>query len=336
MVSHFMINDIQLSSGCASNNNLPFKRFAAFKELKKAFLKDMNVRNSSKDTYETCISNFFKWIEDTHQDLTQLQRADIIAYKENMRERGLSPLTIASYMTVIRLFYEWTETKKLYPNIAKGIRVKKENNGFMKMHLTVEESKRLLMNVKKKNLSSRNFAIVNLILYTGLRTIEVTRANIADIETVRGKHILRVQGKGQDTKKKFVVLIDDVYNPIIDYLKNERKTFLNGEPLFTTDGKGHRGKRMSERQIQIICKENLKEIGLEGHAYSAHSLRHTTGSQILKVGGNIFDVQRVLRHSSPSTSELYTVSIEDDNHIDNPPEEKIKGLFDISNPAQAV
>ena len=61
------------------------------------------------------------------------------------------------------------------------------------------------------------------------------------------------------------------------YLKT-RKGVKQNEPLFITDGKGHRGERLSTRSIQDVCKQSLRAIGLDSHEYSAHSLRHTTAS----------------------------------------------------------
>ena len=63
-------------------------------------------------------------------------------------------------------------------------------------------------------MSLRDFAIVNLILRTGLRTIEVVRADVGDITFKGNRRILRVWGKGHDTKDDFVVLTDKTYLPI--------------------------------------------------------------------------------------------------------------------------
>ena len=70
----------------------------------------------------------------------------------------------------------------------------------------------------------------------------------------------------------------------------------------------------------------VEEVGLEGHEYSAHSLRHTTAVLILKNGGDWKDVQRVLRHASPATSQIYTESVEEEMRLLVNPESIIEGL----------
>ena len=169
-------------------------------------------------------------------------------------------------------------------------------------------------------------AIVNLILRTGLRTIEVTRADIGDITRKRGKRVMKVWGKGAEEKDAFVIIGDPVWEPIKRYL-DEREDRGKDKPLFVTEGKGHRGERMSPRSVQRLCKEALRSVGLDGHDYSAHSLRHTTAVTIIRQGGDLNDVQRVLRHASQVTSQVYTASIEQEVRLDSNPESLLDDAF---------
>ena len=53
--------------------------------------------------------------------------------------------------------------------------------------------------------------MINLMLRTGLRTIEVHRADIGDITMRKERRILKVWGKGREEKKQFVILTDEAY-----------------------------------------------------------------------------------------------------------------------------
>jgi integrase/recombinase XerC/integrase/recombinase XerD len=260
---------------------------------------------------------YFRWIESSGRVMKGMTAADIMSFKSYLIKQKLSALTISSYLTAVRRFYAWTENTMLYPNIARSVRPPRGKKGFKKMHLNESEASELLTYLKAKSL--RDYAIVNLILRTGLRTIEVIRADIGDIKHKRGRRILKVWGKGFDDKENFVILGDATWGPIQEYLNTRGKT-RKDEPLFLTDGKGHRGARMSTRSVQYVCKEAMKSIGLDGHEYSAHSLRHTTAVLILKNGGDWQDVQRVLRHASPATSQIYTATIEEEVRLDRNPE----------------
>lgn len=300
---------------------LPVRDGADYDEVLTSFLNGLDIMETSRETYRWGLVRFFKWIRSSGRSLETLSPADIMSFKNSLMKEKLSPLTIGGYVTAVRMFYSWTETSLLYPNIARSVRPPRGRKGFRKCALSPQESASLLDYLKERSL--RDYAIVNLILRTGLRTIEVSRADIGDVVRKRGKRVLKVWGKGADEKDAYVILGQPVWGPIQEYL-GQRKAYSKTDPLFVTEGKGHKGVRMAPRSIQYLCKEALKAIGLDGHEYSAHSLRHTTGVLILKNGGDWKDVQRVLRHASPATSQIYTASIEEEMRLDSNPE----GLLD--------
>ena len=307
--------------GSHQAGGLPVRDGADYDEVLTSFLNGLDIMETSRETYRWGLVRFFKWIRSSGRSLETLSPADIMSFKNSLMKEKLSPLTIGGYVTAVRMFYSWTETSLLYPNIARSVRPPRGRKGFRKCALSPQESASLLDYLKERSL--RDYAIVNLILRTGLRTIEVSRADIGDVVRKRGKRVLKVWGKGADEKDAYVILGQPVWGPIQEYL-GQRKASSKTDPLFVTEGKGHKGVRMAPRSIQYLCKEALKAIGLDGHEYSAHSLRHTTGVLILKNGGNWKDVQRVLRHASPATSQIYTASIEEEMRLDSNPE----GLLD--------
>lgn len=307
--------------GSHQAGGLPVRDGADYDEVLTSFLNGLDIMETSRETYRWGLVRFFKWIRSSGRSLETLSPADIMSFKNSLMKEKLSPLTIGGYVTAVRMFYSWTETSLLYPNIARSVRPPRGRKGFRKCALSPQESASLLDYLKERSL--RDYAIVNLILRTGLRTIEVSRADIGDVVRKRGKRVLKVWGKGADEKDAYVILGQPVWGPIQEYL-GQRKAYSKTDPLFVTEGKGHKGVRMAPRSIQYLCKEALKAIGLDGHEYSAHSLRHTTGVLILKNGGDWKDVQRVLRHASPATSQIYTASIEEEMRLDSNPE----GLLD--------
>lgn len=306
-------NDIQADKG--SNN---------WQMVLAAFIASQDVRESSRDLYLKSLKLFFQWVENTGREIAALTRVDILEYKDDLLKRGLSSLTIAGYLTAIRRFYEWAESERLSPNIAKNIKTPRRVQAFKKQHLTDQKSSELLEHFKE--ISLRDYAIVNLILRTGLRTIEVVRANIEDITLKGEKRVLKVWGKGRDSKDDFVVLTDKAYQPIANYLAT-RKGARSGEPLFISNSHRNTGERLTTRTISSLCKEGLKAIGLDSREYTAHSLRHTTAVAILKQGGDISQAQAVLRHTTPTTTQIYTESIKEELRLAHAPEALLDFAF---------
>ena len=291
-----------------------------------SFISTQDVKESSRSLYSRTLSQYFGWLEETGRlpRFVTLTRQDVLEYKDSLLASGLSALTVSSYVVAVRKFYEWAEAEKLYPNIAKGIKTPRRKQAFKKQHLTDTKSKELLQHFQ--DMSLRDYAIVNLMLRTGLRTVEICRADVGDITFKGDRRVLLVWGKGHTEKDDFVVLTEKAYEPIRDYLAT-RKAVKAGEPLFTSTSHQNRGERLTTRTISSICKEGLKAIGLDGKEYTAHSLRHTTAVAILKHGGAITDVQEVLRHTSPATSQIYTESVKEELRLERAPESVLDSAF---------
>lgn len=288
------------------------------------FVLSQDVKESSRSLYVRTLRLFFEWVDNKGKSIDSLTRADIVEYKEDLFKRGLSSLSVASYLTSLRKFYEWAESEKKYPNIARGVKTPRRVQAFKKQHLTEDKSEELLHHFE--SVSLRDFAIVNLILRTGLRTIEVVRADVGDITFKGGRRILKIWGKGHDTKDDFVVLTDKTYLPIANYLATRKGAKAN-EPLFTSDSHRNTGERLTTRTISGLCKSGLKAIGLDGREFTAHSLRHTTAVAILKNGGSLTDAQTILRHTSPTTTQIYTESIKEELRLRDAPESIIDNAF---------
>lgn len=290
-----------------------------------AFLSDQQVMETSRKAYGWAIRRFFRWCLDTGRQVNILQRADMIGYMEYMSSKGYSTKTVEAYTVAVRRFYGWLDSQGVYPNIAQGVKgPRKRNEAFIKMHLDRKERTDLLSWARTQGL--RDYAIVNLMLRNGLRTIEVSRLDVDDITTRKGVRILRLWRKGSLAKDDYVALTDEAYIPISDYLAT-RGRLLSSSPLFVTSGKGHRDGRMSPRRIQQVVHGGLSAIGLTGREYSPHSLRHTTAVAILESGGTIEDVRTVLGHASTTTSQIYVKSAQEQMRLENPPENIIRNAF---------
>lgn len=291
-----------------------------------SFISTQDVKESSRNLYTRTLTQYFSWLENTGRinNVDKLTRQDILEYKDYLLASNLSALTVSSYIVSVRKFYEWAEAEKYYPNIAKGVKTPRRKQAFKKQHLTDTKSGELLQHFQ--NMSLRDYAIVNLILRTGLRTVEVVRADVGDITFKGDKRVLLVWGKGHTEKDDFVVLSEKAYQPIKNYLAT-RKGAKAGEPLFTSNSRQNYGERLTTRTISALCKEGLRSIGLDGKEYTAHSLRHTTAVAILKHGGMITDVQDVLRHTSPATSQIYTESVKEELRLAKAPEHLLDCAF---------
>jgi integrase/recombinase XerC/integrase/recombinase XerD len=289
-----------------------------------AFINSQDVKLSSKNLYRRTLKQYFNWVNTTNYLLSEIARPQLLEYKDYLLSSGMSSLTVGSYITSVRKFYEWTEANKYYPNVAKGIKTPKRKQQFKKQPLLPAQATALLNFYQDKAL--RDYAIIGLLLRTGLRTIEVIRATVEDITFKGGQRVLLVQGKGRDEKDNFVLLTDKTYQPIAEYLAT-RGNISSSEPLFTSTSNNSKGDRLTTRTISYIAKEGLKAIGLDESSYTAHSLRHTTAVNILRAGGSLETAQFTLRHSNPATTQIYTATLNEERRLQNSGEALIDSLY---------
>ena len=288
------------------------------------FLLSLDLKQNSKQTYERQMRSFVQWIIKTK--LINPDREDILAYKIFLESQGLSSLTISGYIVVVRKFFEYLEGIKFYPNIARGIKGMKRSKGFRKDPLTLRQIQMLLNGIQTDTPQGlRDYAIINLLIRTGLRTIEIIRTNIGDIRQESGEEVLWIQGKGRDTKDEFVLLTEETLLPIEAYLKKRsRKSKKENDPLFMSHSDRNFGKRLSTRSISRLVKENLRRVGIDSIRITAHSLRHTAITLALQAGATIQEAQALGRHANINTTMIYAHNI---NRITNAPERKIDQLL---------
>ena len=285
--------------------------------------KAQDVKQSSKLLYRRTLKQYFNWVESKSYLLSEIARPQLLEYKDELLNSKLSSLTVGSYITSVRRFYEWTEANKYYPNVAKGIKSPKRKQQFKKQPLLPAQATALLNYYQDKAL--RDYAIINLLLRTGLRTVEVIRASVEDIVFKGSQRVLLIQGKGRDEKDNFVLLTDKTYQPIAEYLTT--RTATASAPLFTSTSNNSKGDRLTTRTISYIAKEGLKAIGLDERSFTAHSLRHTTAVNILRAGGSLETAQFTLRHSNPATTQIYTATLNEERRLQNSGEALIDSIY---------
>jgi len=287
------------------------------------YLASIDVKPKTKETYRRALKRFMEWLRDN--SIIQPNRADILAYKGYLMA-NFTACTVSSYLTAVKGLYIYLEAEKISPNIANGIKGAKHQQGFKKDPLTVEQAKNVLIEIDTKDITGlRDYAIINLLIRTGLRTIEIERANIEDIRQQAGEALLYIQGKGRDSKDDFVLLTEATLKPIRDYIKARGKTKPT-DPLFISHSNKNYGGRLTTRSISRIVKDNLREAGIDSERITAHSLRHTAVTLSLLGGATIQEAQSMARHKNINTTLIYAHNI---NRIKHAPERVIDTMLSI-------
>ena len=306
------------------DSRAPVLQVPEFSELVNNFLLSLDVSPKTVAYYARCFKQFTSWIHETGLDPVQVTREDLIQYKRTLIGSGRSSLTVCAYIQIVRGFYRWISEEFGTRNLARGIKTPPRQKKFHRQPLNPEQASQLLSYFERGNL--RDYAMVNILIRCGLRTIELSRLNIEDLKAKSGRRVLMIQGKGHTDKDDFVVLSEKCDRVLSEYVRS-RGRVVNGSPLFASVAKKNYGQRVCTYTISRIVKEGLRAIGIDGPEYSAHSLRHTVGTAILIAGGSMSQAQHVLRHLSSETTAIYTSYFTDKDRLENPAENLIDSLY---------
>jgi integrase/recombinase XerD len=287
-----------------------------YSDLLERFIKYIDATEATVQTYKRSLKQFLKYLADNR--ISEPKREDILNFKKYLKSIGRKPTTIQNYIIVVRLFFKWTSQENIYPNVADRVKGAKLDTTHKKDYLTSAQIKDVLKNIDTSTLKgARDYAIVALMVTTGLRTIEISRAKGEDIRNVGNAPVLYIQGKGKEEKNDYVKLPYQVIKAIGVY----RNMLANDhEQLFVSTSNNNKGKGLTTCSVSTIVKNAMKEAGYNSPRLTAHSLRHSTATLNLLNGGTLEETQQLLRHSKISTTMVYLHHLE---RINNDSEKRV-------------
>lgn len=294
------------------------------------FSRQLSMGNPTATTAATYLKRgrtFVAWLEqERDQHHRRLDRACLETYRAYLDQRFPNPRTKNGYLTAVRQFL--TFLVRYHPglvNPAELVQGWSCSRTHTRRHLPVEDAKALLATLesdpRKSELQrARNVAMAYLMLKTGLRTIEVSRARIEHLqEQVPGQTWrLWVHGKGRGSADEYVQLLREVHERIQAYVSQRPGPLRGSDPLFASTACVDRGgnvvteagKPLSTRAINRIITEGLLLAGVKKPGIVVHSLRHSTPTFALLNDANPTRVQKMMRHKHYATTEIYVEEVQ--------------------------
>ena len=247
----------------------------------------------------------------------------------NIIRTTCKPNTTVQYIRTVKELFKWAASEGIYPNIAENIHAPKVRHDEHKKDalqpgdvLKIEQSitrqgseKAAAAKESAKDQKGRTQraaeqelrlqAMYQLCVNAGLRTIELSRANVRDLEYINGQAFLYIYGKGHSEADQKKAIAAPVYAAIQKYLDARTDRPNAGSPLFVSTGNRSGGKRIEARTISQMLKKAMQAAGYDSERITAHSLRHTAGTAVMNMTGNLYETQKYMRHADPATTEIY-------------------------------
>lgn len=276
-----------------------------------AFLMNQLHSEHSRRAYRRHIVDAFRTLGLT--SVAQLTAAHLTAWKELLICDGRGVTTHAQAISAVRSFLNWCADLEGLPlparTVARLLKVPRSKVERPYVILTKPEAKDLLDAALE---SSRDHAIVHVLLGAGLRVAEVEHLDCSDLCEIDGEPALWVrEGKGK--KDRTVPIRQEVARAIHIYLLETKRKVDSPGPLFLREDRACGGDGLTERLgddgIRRILKKVIQRTAI-AKRLSPHALRHTFGMEFQRQAKDMNLTAKVLGHSSLETTKRYVNHLE--------------------------
>lgn len=212
------------------------------------------------------------------------------------KAKTCQPRTVHIAYRIMRTFTYWYEkyTQKEYISPFHNMKAPKIPKGKKKICDT--EQFRTILGGCKGKFAKRDKAIMLLAFDSGLRMSEIIDLNIQDVNIVSGQ-IEVLEGKGGKYRVSF--LSDVTLRAVRAYLKERTEVMDVEAPLFLSKYNA----RFSPRGFESLLKRIQGRAGIKVGGY--HSFRRGFGTEFVRNGGNIFQLQELYGHEEITTTRDY-------------------------------
>jgi integrase/recombinase XerD len=249
--------------------------------------------------YTRNLTGYCAWLDDLNLDLLTVRRVHVDGYRHTLSG---APTTVARTLAALSSFYRYAMSEGVLDRnpVATVVRPSVDADHSSTQGLNREQAKALLAVAHKDSL--RSAALVNLLVFTGVRISEALNASTADYGHDAGHRTLNIRRKGGKTAK--VAVPAPAVVALNTYLGTSGADLVLGHsqslPLFTTAT----GKPWNRSEAFRTVQRLARKAGIQGQI-SPHSLRHTFATIALDSGTSLHALQDSMGHADPRTTRRY-------------------------------
>lgn len=277
---------------------MPIQEFLKYLEFEKRY------SFHTLKSYETDLRQFSEFCLKQPGDFrpAEITHKLIRTWLVDMVDHGLSPRSINRKISSLKSFFGFM--------LASG---NIESNPMLKI-LSPKTDKKLPSFVEKENINNlldmwelkdtfrgwRDFLIIEIFYFTGIRLSELINLKIADVNL----NELTIKVLGKRNKERLVPFTAVLKRDVLRYLdlrKQETGGYAHNDFLFITQS----GKKLYPVMVYRIVRSYLQLV-TQVEKRSPHVLRHTFATHMLNNGADLNAIKELLGHSNLSATQVYT------------------------------
>lgn len=267
-----------------------------------------NYAVRTRDNYVRDIERFIEWLRETTliNTLQEVTPAVVQQYQIALYHQQEPALSVASQyrrLISVQAFFRYlVEHQQLAYNPAASLKLPKLRRKLPQV-LSKAEARCLIESVNgNEPLAIRDRAILELFYTAGLRRQELLELKLYDIDLAQETIMIR-HGKGDSAR--IIPLSNSAQVALRRYLREVREKFTRGKDVGFLFVSGRSGRKLAGSNIEQLFNRAAKRAGIKRHI-TAHMLRHSFATHLLKGRADIRQIQKLLGHVCLSSTEIYT------------------------------
>lgn len=294
-----------------------------------SWVEDLRADDRARGTirrYRSAILGFLAWyqaVEHRPLILAALTPIALVGYRNFLqRTERRATSTVNGQMSALRAWCAWlTEHRYLDTNPARRLKLVGRQDASKREGLSDNEVNALLRQAQVSREGTRNYAIVQVLLQTGMRLEECSQLAFADIEFGERSGRITIRG-GKGNKARIVPLNTSARRALAEYLAPHlscdptiravtrawppRSSHSASLPVWQSQKRGALTTSAMRQMIEVVVRD-ASARGLVKASTSAHTLRHTFARNYLaEHPGDIVGLAALLGHTSLETTRIYS------------------------------
>lgn len=275
--------------------------------------------SGTANSFTNTAERFIKWLEEQNIEIENASYNDVLAYVSYQKKRGNKQRTVQVNTNVIKHFYNFLQQdEQVTENPASNVIIKGIKRKTLHEILSTEEletiyksfdagkrmyeKKKIPPQANNELARQRNKIILGLLIYQGMRTEELARLELQDLQLREGK--INIQGSRRTEGRLLKLEAHQIYD-LMDYVHTIRKQILevtkkNTNKVFISVGASLNFNNIMAKLVKSIQEKHPK-------IKDSKQIRTSVITNWLKVH-NLRKVQYMAGHRYVSSTEAYQLN----------------------------
>ena len=266
-----------------------------------------DLEESTLRNYRSDLRDFITWWESGEGGGVLFEPANVATptltqYRAHLQTvQKKTPATINRRLVSLKRFFAWCAKEELIARDPARIVRSVPSQRSAPRQLSDKEESRLVATVDQYG-TSRDRALIYLLLHTGLRSCEACRLKLTDLEINprSGWLIVRSGKRGKQRRVPLNITIRKALEVYLNELAINSEKTAPGQFVFRSE----KGGGLTERGLRYVVAKYVQIARLED--VSPHDLRHRFGYRLAKSGTPLQEIAQLMGHDSTDTTLLYT------------------------------